>query len=127
VDGLDALLRDAVNVSVSSDDAEEFEKLCDSARAVADAEAEEQSPDMKRLEELAVTGVFDIRDRVGQTWSRTLKRDQDVAKACRACMTRESKTAFRESWAKTEFAKVLEQNNGRRSRTAPWTRRVART
>ena len=83
---LDAYVEDACGIRVTAEDMREFETRLASARTIADSEAARQDPKLSELEELAVTGVFDIRDKVGQTWSRLVTKDAQLSKDYAACV-----------------------------------------
>ena len=106
---LDAYVEDACGIRVTAEDMREFETRLASARTIADSEAARQDPKLSELEELAVTGVFDIRDKVGQKWSRLVTKDAQLSKDYAACVSRESKKNFREAWAKKEYSQVLDE------------------
>ena len=74
---LDAYLEDACGIRVTAEDMHEFETRLASARTIANSEAARQDPELSELEALAVTGVFDIRDKVGQTWSRLVNNTRN--------------------------------------------------
>ena len=61
-----------------------------------------------KLEAVAITGQFDVRDSVGQHFSRSHGKGTDMHLKYHAINGRENKRVYREAWAKKEYANYTE-------------------
>ena len=61
-----------------------------------------------KLEAVAITGQFDVRDSVGQHFSRTHGKGTAMHNTYHAINGRENKRVYREAWAKKEYANYTE-------------------
>jgi hypothetical protein len=87
---------------VSENDWSELEKLIAVARQ---SQTSVKAPAENKLAEVARTGIFDVRDCVGQNFSRLHKKGTEAHASYGAVHGREDKRKFREEWAKPVYSK----------------------
>ena len=89
---------------VTPDNVAKFEEVI---KAAVTPTAVVEEPKLSKLEVVAQTGIFDVRDAVGQQFSRVHAPGSAAHQAYHAIQGRQNKQAFRASWAKATFANVL--------------------
>jgi hypothetical protein len=99
-----------VKANVTEQDWSAVEKLLNDVRKQDDdqqtaGDISTKSPALKKLEEAASSGFFDVRDAIGQHFSRVHKKGTAAHAAYAEAKGRDDKRKFRDEWAKTTYVK----------------------